>query len=271
VAIQQALGVSGDTLNDQFQTFLGQRLARYDTQFVPVDRPGDLDELEAKLRESPKDAALRARAALAYLQQGDQEKAEKQLSRALELNPAEPNALYLRLQIAQAKGNASAVKATLAELDKHQDGYMLELAQAEMALAERNVGEATRHFRKAHEFDPTQSEPLAALLKIARHGNDEKQQIELLTKLIALEEHAGGLFAELLQKLIAAKRFGDAVKVGQSAIWADLSSFDLHRLYGEALAGSGQPQKARFEWESALLCDAADAEKAKLRQRLSGG
>jgi tetratricopeptide (TPR) repeat protein len=54
----------------------------------------------------------------------------------------------------------------------------------------------------------------------------------------------------------------EAVRFGDAALWADLSNFDVHYWFGTALAKTGDRQRAHFELESAMLCDAPKERKA---------
>ena len=53
------------------------------------------------------------------------------------------------------------------------------------------------------------------------------------------------------------KDYARAVSHGQAAIYADMESPETHALYARALAGVGQVEPARFEFESAIVCPAA--------------
>jgi hypothetical protein len=50
--------------------------------------------------------------------------------------------------------------------------------------------------------------------------------------------------------------------VGESALFVDVQSGDVHTGYARALAATGDHETAAFELESALLCAGKPAEKA---------
>jgi hypothetical protein len=59
------------------------------------------------------------------------------------------------------------------------------------------------------------------------------------------------------------------VKVGEAAVMADMEGFTTHRLFGEALAQTGNNARAAFELESATLSPAEPKELAGAHTRLA--
>ena len=68
---------------------------------------------------------------------------------------------------------------------------------------------------------------------------------------------------------MAKKGWDEAVKVGEVAIYADMEGFTTHRLFGEALAQTGNKERAVFELESAALSPAEPHEQADVQTRLA--
>jgi hypothetical protein len=71
-----------------------------------------------------------------------------------------------------------------------------------------------------------------------------------------------------LRRLVARGAFPEAVRVGEGAIFADMTSFETHSGFAEALAQTGDKKRAAFELESALLCQADESQLASARGRL---
>ena len=61
----------------------------------------------------------------------------------------------------------------------------------------------------------------------------------------------------------------EAAEVGDSAILVDMTSFETHFTFAEALAQTGNKKRARFELESALLCPAEPSRLAEAKRRLA--
>jgi hypothetical protein len=59
------------------------------------------------------------------------------------------------------------------------------------------------------------------------------------------------------------------VKVGEAAVLADVEGFTTHRLFGEALAQTGDKARAAFELESATLSPAEPKDLAAAHARLA--
>jgi hypothetical protein len=75
---------------------------------------------------------------------------------------------------------------------------------------------------------------------------------------------------ELLLRLVARGDFAGAVAAGEAAIHADVTSFETHRAFAEALLKTGDKKRAIFELGSALLCEADPAALAAARATLAG-
>jgi len=149
-----------------------------------------------------------------------------------------------------------------------QDGYWTQLVLAEALMASKQPAEAKKALAAAHAFDSTQAEPLMALHKIAQAEDDASAEIEALSKLGKLEQHGAGLFARLFELLTTKARYQELVDLGETALWADLSNFEVHYLLALALEKTGQTKRALFELESAVLCDAPPPRKAEAHAAL---
>jgi hypothetical protein len=79
----------------------------------------------------------------------------------------------------------------------------------------------------------------------------------VLEQLAPLDQHDGAVYRRLLELLVQQKDHARAVSHGLAAIYADMESPETHALYARALAGVGQVEPARFEFESAIVCPAA--------------
>jgi tetratricopeptide (TPR) repeat protein len=94
--------------------------------------------------------------------------------------------------------------------------------------------------------------------------------------LAVLDQHDGKAWKVLLDKLVEAKLWDEAKHVGESALFVDVQSADVHLGYAKALAATGDHETAAFELESALLCESKPPEKAAAhallaRERLALG
>src|SRR5262249_46609623 len=133
---------------------------------------------------------------------------------------------------------------------------------AEVAEA-RGDGAARRAaLEAAYRFDPTQVDPPKELLRIAKAEKRDADVLWALREITRLDQHDRVHWRELLSTLAAAKKWDEAKRVGEAAIYVDVESSSIHADYARALAATGDHETAAFELESALLCEAKPADKA---------
>ena len=97
-----------------------------------------------------------------------------------------------------------------------------------------------------------------------------------LTELTDCGGCAAKLGAGCASCIVASQRLTEARRVGEAALYVDLASAAVHVGYARALAVSGDHERAAFELESALLCEAQPPELATAhallaRERLTMG
>ncbi len=107
------------------------------------------------------------------------------------------------------------------------------------------------------------------MAEIAHPRADDDAELVSMRRLAQLEQHEGKVYRRLLSLLVSKKAWEEAVKVGEAAVMADMEGFTTHRLFGEALAQTGDKERAAFELESATLCQAEAKDQAAVHQRLA--
>jgi tetratricopeptide (TPR) repeat protein len=264
-----ALGVGPAEINRRFGLNLDQALARYQGKFVANARSGSVDAASALVAREPKSAAHQTALALALLRAGKIDAARAALARARALDATDPDARFLTARIALSEGApADAVKELRAMLGEGHDGFDVEMLLAEGADATHDEATRLAALEAAAGLDPTQPEPLYGLLRLADARGDADAGLDLLRRIAALTEHDAGIYRELLRRLVTRGLFAEAVKVGESAIFVDMTSFETHFAFAEALAQTGDKKRARFELESALLCEADPNRIAEAKKKL---
>jgi Tfp pilus assembly protein PilF len=277
--IKGAFGVSADEYDSRYRAWQRKRLARYDGQFMLDERPLPVADAKAAAEAAPKSAKLRARYALALLHDRKADDARAAIDAALALDPGEPTALYLGARMALAAKDLASAEARLGAMAKaHVDGYMVAELRVTVAKARKDRAAEQAALRAAAAFDPTQADPLKQLLVMAdEDAHDHKagdDPTELLGKLALLDQHDRRVWGALLERLVEEKRWEEAARAGESAVYVDVESAAVHLGYGRALAALGQHAKAAFEMESATLCPAppkvrATAHALLARERLA--
>jgi tetratricopeptide (TPR) repeat protein len=266
-----ALGLEPSVEDERFRALLDADLARYKAQFVPMSRVGSADAARVAAKASPKDAVKQVALALALLRAGEEKEALAALSSARALDPKNADARYLAAKVALATEKpAESVKLLREMLADGQDGYVVQMELAEAAEATKDDATRLAALLAAERFDPTQTAPLYAMLKLSEQRGDADRSLALLKKLALLAEHDPSVHRELLLRLVARGDFTGAVAAGEAAIHADVTSFETHRAFAEALLKTGDKKRAIFELVSALLCEADPAALAAVRVTLEG-
>ena len=267
--VQTALGMSTDAFDTEFRTWADQKLARYKTQFVPISRTGGYEKAKEAAEKAPKDPAKQAAFALAALRERKVEEAHKALEAALAASPDYPDALWLEARLAMSKRDMASASTLLQKLTQKSDGYMVQMALADISEAKGDVAGMKKAFERAHQLDPTQAEPLQALVDLAKKTGDKDGELDGLRKLSKLEEHDGRIYRRLMRALMDKKLYKEAKDVGEMGLWADLEGAQTHALFAEALAHLKMVPRAIYELESALMCPARPKEQAELHAQLA--
>jgi cellulose synthase operon protein C len=266
-----ALGLEPSVEDERFRALLDADLARYKAQFVPMSRVGTADAARVAAKASPKDAVKQVALALALLRAGAEKEALAALALSRKLDPKNADARFLAAKIALATEKpAEAVKLLREMLGDGQDGYVVQMELAEAAEATKDDATRLAALHAAERLDPTQTAPLYAMLKLAEQKGDADRSVALLKKLAVLSEHDPSVHRELLLRLVARGDFAGAVAAGEAAIHADITSFETHRAFAEALLKTGDKKRAIFELVSAMLCEADPAALAAVRVTLEG-
>jgi Flp pilus assembly protein TadD len=266
-----ALGLEPSVEDERFRALLDADLARYQAQFVPMSRVGTADAARVAAKASPQDAVKQVALALALLRAGEEKEALAALKSARTLDPKNADARFLAAKVALATEKApEAVKLLREMLADGQDGYVVQMELADAAEATKDDATRLAALLAAERFDPTQTAPLYAMLKLAEAKGDADRALALLKKLSLLAEHDPSVHRELLLRLVARGDFAGAVAAGEAAIHADITSFETHRAFAEALLKTGDKKRAIFELVSALLCEADPASLAAVRATLEG-
>jgi cellulose synthase operon protein C len=266
---QGALGITPEEQDRRFGASLDQVLARYKSQFVPNARTGTIDAAQAALVREPKSASLHAALALALLRAGKVDAAKQSLARARELDPRDADTHFLTARIALSENDGrAAVKELRAMLADGHDGFDVQMLLAEAADATKDPATRAAALIAAEKLDPSQPAPLQALFRDAEERGNADLALDLLRRIAALSEHDAAVHRELLQRLVARGAFAEAVRVGEGAIFVDMTGFETHFAFAEALAQTGDRKRAAFELESALLCKADEGQATEARRRL---
>jgi tetratricopeptide (TPR) repeat protein len=252
--LERAFGVSASDYDARYRAWQLQKLQRYKGQFMFRDHALPLDEAKAKVAAAPNDAKAHAELAIALLRRHGAKDAQTEIDQALRLEPANMMAHYVAAKLnaddpAAAKVHLDAIKAA------GGDGFQVEMGLAELAEKKKDKLAMRAALEAAHRFDPSQLEPVQGLFKLATDEKRDADALASLRDLAMLDQHDRKGWGLLLQRLVDARQWDEAKKVGEAAMFVDVESAPLHVNYARALAATGAHDKAAFELESALACD----------------
>ncbi len=254
-ALAQAFGVGGELIDAQFNQRLGQTLARYQAQFVPLAARGSLEQLSARATAEPKDVNAKLRVALAALAEKQLPLAERMWAEARKLDPSSADVQFLGARLAAVSGREQEAMAQLDLLvQSGRDGFAVQMARAELSDPDTQPDVFRAALQRAHAQDASQAEPLRGLWRLAQEQGDEAEETRVLLALARIEERDVAVYRRLLELLVSRRALAEALEVGAAAIYVDLEGARTHSLYAQALALAGRSADAQFEFESALLC-----------------
>jgi tetratricopeptide (TPR) repeat protein len=261
--LQGAFGLSPTAFDDRYRAWEKERLGRFAGQYVEPHAL-ELEAARAGVSAAPASAPAHAALAAAMLRARQPDDATREVGEALRLDPKDKDAHFVGARLAAIGGDAHGAAAHLTAIrSAGGDGYAIEMHLAETAKALHDRDGERADLEAARRFDPSQVEPMHALFEMATADHRDAAALDLLRQWVWLDQHdRDGEWAELLKRLVDAKLWAEARHIGESALYVDVESADVHVGYAKALAATGDHETAAFELESALLCDAQPKGKA---------
>ena len=261
--IKGAFGVTAQEYDAGYRQWQLGRLSRYKNQYLFSLKGKDLDEAKKNVQSAPNDPKAHVVLALALVRSRKVKEAKAELDAAFTIDPKNADGHYVAAQLARGEKDPESARKHLDTMRSNgNDGYVIHSMLAEIAEEQKNEVAMRFHLEAAHRFDPSQSEPLKGLFDLANSSKREGDALAALEKLAELEQHDRKVWRLLLEKLVTAKRWDDARRIGESAIFVDILGLQTHALYARALAATNAHDKAVYELETAVLCPGKPPEKA---------
>jgi tetratricopeptide (TPR) repeat protein len=275
--IKTAFGVTPEDYDKGYREWQLARLSRYKNQYVFTLKPRDLDDAKKAVKDKPNDPDAHVLLALSLLRTGKHADASKELDAALAIDPRHADAHFVSAKLAMGKKDAAGAEKHLDTMRSvGKDGFVVHMLLADIAESREDKAKMRYHLEAAHRLDPSQTEPLKGLFDLVHEAKEpsaqrtkESDELDLLRKLTQLEQHDKKIWRMLLEKLVAQKQWNEARRVGESAVFVDVTGGPTHVLYARALQAQGVHDKAAFELETALLANMKDKEKATVHALLA--
>jgi tetratricopeptide (TPR) repeat protein len=261
--LSEAFGVSPAEYDARFRAWAMARLARYDGQYFFDPKSIGVEEAAAAVAAAPQSAPTRVAYAVALLRAKKPDEASREIEAALKIDGGNRDAHFVASKLAAAARDVDAQEKHLrAIVAGGGDGYTIEMALAAVADARKDRAGSRAALEAAHRLDPTQVDPLRALYDLATAERRDADALSALREVARLDQHDRRAYKLLLGALVAGKRWDEARRVGQAAIYVDVESAEIHVDYARALSAGGDHAAASFELESALLCDEKPSSRA---------
>jgi Tfp pilus assembly protein PilF len=259
--IRGAFGLSSDDYDDAFRAWAKARLARYDHQYLERS-PLPVDEARAAVAAQPESAAAHATLARALASARHIDDAAAEAESALRLDPNDLEAHFVLAKIDAGRGDIAGEEQHLRAMQRAGgDGHAVEIGLAAVAHARHDTAAMRAALEAANRFDPAEVDAVRGLYEVAAAEGRQTDALMALSKWATLDQHDhDGQWERLLEALIAARRWADAVRVGEAAMFVAVERAAVHFGYARALAETGDHKRAAYELESALLCDDLPAE-----------
>jgi tetratricopeptide (TPR) repeat protein len=249
----EVLGVDIERLDTDARTAVRRKLARYDDDFfVDFARYEDLDRLAAAAKAAPNDADAQAALALGLVAVDRYDEAERAGSQALKLRPGHALAHFALTRVALEGGDAERARRCLrAIVSGGHDSYILRVLLARAALQAEDPADALAHAERALVLDPSQPEAFRILLDVAAKRGDGALGRRALTGIAELDQHDRVAHLALMAALLDAKEYARLTQLGERALLLDPENPEIHRLFAEGLARTGDPKRALRELDLA--------------------
>jgi tetratricopeptide (TPR) repeat protein len=261
--IQRAFGVPASEYDARYRAWERNRLAHYRGQFMFDAHAKPLEEAKAAAAANPTSAQAHVGLALSLARAHKLDEAQAEVDAALKIDPGEKTAHYLGAKLAGGRHDGDAQLRHLQAIQKAGgDGYTVQMALADVAEEKKDKATERAALEAASRFDPSQSEAIKGLYDLAKEEKRDADALDALRKLARLEQHDRRIWGLYLERLVETKQWAEAKRAGESAIYVDVEGFGTHLRYARALAATADHEKAAFELESALLCQAKPPELA---------
>jgi tetratricopeptide (TPR) repeat protein len=253
--IREAFGLTPEDYDARFRAWERARLARYEGQYLFDLSPMTVDDARTAAQAAPHSASSHVALALALLHAHEAAEAAHEIDRALALDAKSADAHFVAAKLALLAKDTAAEEAHLNAIRAAGgDGYVVEMALADVARSSHDDAALRASLEAAKRFDPTQVEPLRGLYDLATADKQDGVALDLLRAIAQLDQHDRRVYGTLLDRLVAAKAWGEAKRVGEAAMFVDLENGAVHVAYARALSATGAHADAAYELESALLC-----------------
>lgn len=238
-----------------FKAYLEKRLAPYQGTFtLPTEGYDDITKLEIAVGAKPDSARAHADLALGHFFAGKAADAQAAADKALSLDGKNRIALFVKAELALKNRMVDVAKATYqALIAAGGDSFDVRGRLAMIARAGGDMDEAIKQLCAAKRLDPERSYPYMQLFEIYKARGNTAQALAELETYVMLEQMEFGPVKDLVKGYAAQKDWAKVRHYGELAQNISLTDPELFLHLGRAYVETGDPARALFTYDSALL------------------
>jgi len=253
-AIKHCFDVEQEDFEREYRLYLNTVVK--DFKPTAQQRGRSLPELEQAVKEDPKDAALIADLAYAYLQRGEAPKARQLALSAQAQEAKQPLAAYvlarLYLSIGDAKQAVTILENAVSEENLQENAVAL---LAGLRSKAKDYAGAEKLYLQIQQAQPHPDRWLKALAALYLKSGEEEKLTGVLSQLAVIQGDSATLCKKLAELAIRRDDYAAAKKWSREAIFIQVKDPFSHASLGAALAGLDDYSAAAEEYETAILLD----------------
>lgn len=269
--IKAALGVDVEEFDKKLEAWLRKRYSNFKNQFVvSIEAIPAARTIEQKLASKPRDAALRAKLAVALMREGKMDDAKSAIDHALRLGKDNSTVRYLAAVLALNEGKArDAYKHGEAILDAFKDGYELRVALGHTAMMLEKPKDARVHLEAATQLYEDGTEAWMNLLKLAESQPDAELAEEAERRLFELDQNNPLVARQRMKRMIEQEKLVEAMDAAERWVAIQPLEARAQRAVAKLSLQRNKPERAVKayevlvrvlpEEEKAVLLEAAEA------------
>ncbi len=240
-----------------FKKFLEARLVAYRGAFrLPTKGTDDLTALEIALSAKPDDVLTRSRLAVGYYFAGDAEKATTAAKATLDLDPKDPWANYVMAEVElRAQFFDLARERYEGLIAQGHDSFDIRIQLAQIARQRGQLAVMISHLCASKRLDPERSLPYAILAESYKEAGKVDEYLAETEHYVMLEQMQVGPLKELVDEYGRRQQWAKVRTYGELALEIFPSDPDLLMTLGKAYLGTGEPDRALYSYDSALLIE----------------
>jgi tetratricopeptide (TPR) repeat protein len=229
----------------------------------------ELDAAEAAYNADTKDPEAAGRYAVALMRAERFRDAGRIAAEAVELDPHQPDANYVRARFSIARqDDAQAVERLVAGLDEANPHSEVLAQLARLRLDAEENEEAARLYEIGSKLYPAEDR-WSNGLAVALWRLDDTQRLRPVLEVAAARDFDNpAVRKKLAQIALADKRYEDALRWGADALYVDILDPEVHRLLADAHIALNTPDRAARELKIVLELDPDNTEARTLLESL---